>query len=249
MQKISVAVLLLLGSRGPHAALCAQRAQPADADRLGLGCAQILEMSSTEWITYFGAKTKLDASSSVRRASATYGKCYQRRTDSLAASLERSGRGPSRAARADFAQFEAALRDFTAKALPVGGSVDARKEALAALYERQFGYEFYRQYDPKIAKPGEAQRSAAASLGESAQGQTKPSTPHSASDTDEMTKAKNRFGELLAALPDDRLHELHAAFGEVIGLHALSSAMRLAVYRYAIFLLEPSDEDSYPPPF
>jgi hypothetical protein len=252
VRKISFILLLLLVSRWPRAALCAQRAQAADADRLGLGCAQILEMSSTEWIAYFGAKTKLDVSTSVRRASATYGKCYQRRTDSLAAKLERSGQSPSRAARADFAEFEAALRDFTAKALAGGGSVDPRKQALAALYERQFGYEFYRQYEPKIVKPGEAQKPAAASGGESAQGQTKSpaaSTPHSASDTDEMTKAKNRFGELLAALPDDKLHELHAAFGEVIGLHALSGAMRLAVYRYAIFLLEPSDQASYPPPF
>jgi hypothetical protein len=67
---------------------------------------------------------------------------------------------------------------------------------------------------------------------------------------DEVTKAKNRFGELLGALPDEKLHELHAAFGRVLGLHEVDAATRLAVYRYAVFLLEPSSkEGSYPPPF
>ncbi len=33
------------------------------------------------------------------------------------------------------------------------------------------------------------------------------------------------------------MHELHRAFGDVIGPHQISEATRLAVYRYAIFLL------------
>ena len=54
-----------------------------------------------------------------------------------------------------------------------------------------------------------------------------------------MTKAKNRFGELLDALPEDKLHALHAAFGNIVGLHPINSATQLALYRYAIFVLEP----------
>ena len=46
------------------------------------------------------------------------------------------------------------------------------------------------------------------------------------------------------------MHELHRAFGDVIGPYQISEATRLAVYRYAIFLLEPpSATPSYQPPF
>jgi hypothetical protein len=46
------------------------------------------------------------------------------------------------------------------------------------------------------------------------------------------------------------MHELHRAFGEVIGTHQISEPTRLAVYRYAIFILEPaSATPSYQPPF
>jgi hypothetical protein len=252
-KRISRMVLLLLAAAWPPSALCQQTAQPRDADRLGLTCAQILKMSSTEWITYFGAKTNLDSSSRLRRASAIYGKCYEARTDGLAASLGKTGQAPPRAARADFAEFEASLKSFTTKALAdAQGPADPQKQVLAALYARQFRYEFYQRYAPKIVKPGPAEKLGAGSR--SAAGETKSraavSSESTSEDADEMTKAKNLFGELLGALPDDKLHELHAAFGEVVGLHALTNAMRLAVYRYAIFLLQPSSEESsYPPPF
>jgi hypothetical protein len=224
-------------------------------------CTQVLKMSSTEWIGYFDEKMKSAAndSSNVERASTVYGKCYEARTNSLAASLARRGKGPSKAAQADFAEFEAALNNFATKALAdAQPAADSRKQALAMLYERQFRYEFYQQYEAKIAKPPTRAKSNAADAKTSVPQKTAvahSSSPNSAAssaatDTDEMTKAKNRFGELLGGLPDDKLHELHRAFGEAIGLHALDEAMRLAVYHYAIFLLEPTTaEASYMVPF
>ena len=43
------------------------------------------------------------------------------------------------------------------------------------------------------------------------------------------------------------MHELHRAFGEVIGPHHISEATRLAVYRYAIFILEPPSATPFSP--
>jgi len=227
-----------------------------DADRLGMTCAQVLKMSSSEWIAYFSETTKTKRSSSTVRAAAAYGRCYQARTDDLARALTRSGRGPSKAARADFDAFEAALRNFTAKSLvDVEPPANSEKQALATLYEDQFRYEFYQNYPTKSTK---GPTTAKAPQSSPSTPPTKNAIPASASpspasppsDADAMTMAKNRFGELLGALPDDKLHELHGAFGEVLGLHPLDEAMRFAVYRYAIFLLEPSGGDSsYPPPF
>lgn len=254
--------LFLLAVGWLHDSAYAQAAQSqADADRLRIPCSQILKMSSTQWIVYWGEKTKSDGEPSViARASTAYGKCYDTRTDGLAASLARSGKGPSKAARADFAQFEAALRDFITKALAdTGQSGDLQKNAYAALYEKQFRLEFYQAYEPKIEPPSNRRQSASDARSSAPEKNTlsEPSGTSSSSaassagtDADEMTKAKNRFGELLGALPDDKLHQLHAAFGEVIGLHTLSDRMRMALYRYAIFLLEPGPEqNSYPPPF
>ena len=62
--------------------------------------------------------------------------------------------------------------------------------------------------------------------------------------------AKNHFGELLDALPEDKEHQLHAAFGDIVGRSQISEAMRLEIYRYAIFLLEPPSATPFsPPPF
>jgi len=230
-----------------------------DADRLGMTCAQVLKMSSSEWIAYFGETTKTDRSSGTVRAAAAYGRCYQARTDDLARTLARSGKGPSKATRADFDAFEAAVKNFTAKALvDAEPPANSEKQALATLYEDQFRYEFYQNYQTNSAKGPSAAKAAKAPQPSPSARPTKNATPASGSsspasppnDADAMTRAKNRFGELLGALPDDELHELHGAFGEVLGLHPLDEAMRLAVYRYAIFLLEPSGGDSfYPPPF
>jgi hypothetical protein len=222
-------------------------------------CAGILKMTSTEWIAYFGEKTQsaaADKPASVAQATAVYGKCYDARTDSLAASLAKSGNGPSKAARADFAGFEAAVKNFSAKALAdAPPATDGEQRALAALYEKQFRYDFYHGYEPKIPAPTDAPVKSMTSLGTvtppknseappSASGTSPRKTPL---ETDEMSKAKNRFGELIGVLPDEKLHELHAAFGAILGLHQVDDATTLAVYRYAIFLLEPSSgQGTYP---
>jgi len=227
-----------------------------DADRLGMTCTQVLKMNSTEWIAYFGETTKTDRSSSTVRAAAAYQRCYQARTDDLARALARGGKGPSKAAHADFDAFEAAVKNFTAKALvDAEPPTNSEKKAMATLYEDQFRYEFYQNYQTKSVKGPSAGKppQPPPSTRPTKNAISAPASPSAASppnDPDAMTRAKNRFGELLGALPDDKLHELHGAFGEVLGLHTLDETMRLGVYRYAIFLLEPSGGDSsYPPPF
>jgi hypothetical protein len=241
--------------------------QKLDPDRLGMTCAQILKMTSTEWIMNFSEKAHVatpDASAVLARAIAVYGKCYDARIDSLAAALARSAKGPSQTARADFAGFDTSLKDFSAKALADATvPADDKKRAYAALYEKQFRYEFYEEYEAKTvktAKPapaaGKPSAPAASSTTPTAQppAATGPATSNAAasaaknattaqerarSDADPVTMAKNRFGKLLEVLPDDKMHELHRAFGDVIGPHQISEATRLAVYRYAISLLEP----------
>ncbi len=234
-----------------------------EPDRLGMTCADILKMSSTEWVGYFGERTQVsavDKGAGVTRAAGAYGKCYDARTDALVAALAKDRRGPSKAARADFASFEVALKEFSAKALAEAQpAADSRKRALAALYEEQFRYDFYQGYQPKILPPSNPVKSissmAAADENKEpahavARTPANSSTQRTPIETDEMSKAKNRFGELLGALPEERLHELHASFGGILGLHEVDRATTLAVYRYAIFLLEPtSGPTSYPPPF
>ena len=240
-------------------------------DRFGMTCAQILNMSSTEWIAYFNDKAHIgapDASTGLTRATAVYGKCYDARTDALSSALAKSGKGPLMGARGDFRDFEAALKDFAAKALADATvPADEKKKALAALYEKQFRYEFYLEYEARIAKPAKptvaagkppvpaaaptaAPPSASGPASPSAAGSVATAQERARSDADPVTQAKNRFGKLLEVLPDDKMHELHRAFGDVIGPYQISEATRLAVYRYAIFLLEtPSATPSSQPPF
>jgi len=224
-----------------------------DADRLGMTCAEILKMTSTEWIAYFGQNTQADKTGEAVRATAAYGKCYDARTDALAAAMAKSGKGPTKAARADFAGFEAALKNFSAKALADAlPAADAQKRALAALYEKQFRYGFYRGFESRILPPGAPVKSMTSVAADEKKepAPAKGSTAKPPIETDEMSKAKNRFGELLGALPDEKLHEVHAAFGDILGLHEVDEETKLAVYRYAIFLLEPnSGKASYPPAF
>ena len=238
-----------------------------DADRLGMTCAQILKMASGEWVLSFNDKAHLSAADNpagVLRATVVYGKCYDARTDGLAAALARSGKGPNKAERADFAAFEAALKDFAAKALAdVAPPADDQKKSYAALYEKQFRYEFYQEHEAKIpsgVKPSPVVTKPAAPAATPPVHADSPPPANSAgsaaaqerarSDADPMTMAKNHFGKLLDALPDDKMHELHQAFGEVVGPYSISEEIRLATYRYAIFLLEsPSATPSSPTPF
>lgn len=244
-----------------------------------LPCAKVLAMSSSDYIAQMVGidDSKVDGQ---LRGIGRYGACYDARTDALAASLARSGKGPAKAARADFAAFEVALKDFTAKALeaetltaPVPPFAPV-KTAYAALYEKQFRYEFYEEYQAKTVKaikpaPAATKSSAPAAPSATSAAQrpaaTGPATSNAAasnakgatraqerarSDADPVTQAKNQFGKLLEVLPDDKMHELHRAFGDVIGPHQITETTRLAVYRYAIFLLEPpSATPSTQPPF
>jgi hypothetical protein len=195
------------------------------ADRLGMTCAQILQMASIDWVAKFTEKNGPDT---VVRAITAYGKCYDARTDGLAATLVKKGAGPQKKARADFLEFETAVKAFTAKALAdVQPSPDAAKAAYINLYEKQFRYDFYRGYQEKDS--------------------SSPLTPE---ENDQFGKAKNRFGELLGLLPEDKSHEVHEAFGDIVGPHPVSLAMKLVLYRYAIFILEPPTEKPFAsPPF
>ena len=185
-------------------------------------------MTSDGWVKKFTSAKDATAPSTIQAISA-YGKCYDARTNRLAASLGKSGKGPLMGARGNFADFEHALNDFTAKALAATEPpADAQKKAYAALYEKQFRYDFYREYEQKNFNPP-------------------PLTPE---ESEAFTKAKNHFGELLGLLPEDKMHDLHRAFGEIFAAGGVPDATKLAVYRYAIFLLESPAETPYsPPPF
>ncbi len=208
---------------------------------MGMTCAQILEMTSSEWIAKVTSTADSPEDGQLRGIN-SYGKCYDERTDRLAASLARSRKGPSMRARRDFGDLMVALDDFTAKAVvdsqPPG---DAMKEAYAALYEKEFRYEFYQSYElktsasrhPKDATPPAPVPKTAPAA--NAADKKVPAAPVS-----EMTLAKNRFGELLDAMPPDKLREMHEAFGKVVELQPIASAQELAIYRYVIFVLEPS---------
>jgi len=228
MRSIYSAILpfVLLSCAAPSAEP-AQKQTPS-ADRLGLTCSQILQMTSTDWIKKISSANGAAPGSTIRAISA-YGKCYDARTNRLAASLGKSGKGPLMGARGNFGDFDHALNDFTAKALAVTDPpADAQKKAYAALYAKQFRYDFYRQYEQKNFNPP-------------------PLTPE---ESEAFTKSKNHFGELLGLLPEDKMHELHRSFGEIFAAGGVPDATKLAVYRYSIFLLESPAETPYsPPPF
>lgn len=238
------------------------------------------------------------------RAIAVFGKCYDERTARLAASLARRGIGPKKAAIANLSDLEQKMSDFTATALsdtnPPGDGV---KAAYAALYEKQFRYEFYESYEEKASKQKVTPKPAAATapppkkagtpvasvttpptdvpakptpemigVPSAPAATTKPSTPPSSpaaaapdasatasslppaessasKEVDPFTKAKNHFGELLGALPPEKIHEVHSAFGKLFNGNPVSEDLKVDIYKYAIFLLEgPKDKPFAPPP-
>ena len=263
--KLSVVGFLLL----LLAPISRAQAQPAPkTNQLGMTCGRVLALSSSDYIAKYVAIDDSNMDGQLRGIG-RYGACYDARTDALAASLARSSKGPTKAARADFASFEAAIKNFTTMACAdVPGRPTSPKEAYANLYEKQFRYEFYEEYEAKATKslkpaaPATRSSSSAPATSTAAGTPAPPggskSTPpapataeeRARSDADPVTRAKNRFGKILDALPDDQMHELHKAFGEVIGPHAMSETTRLAVYRSAIFLLEPPSATPFaPPPF
>jgi hypothetical protein len=282
MRSTTACLILLTLSCGPAFARPQAQGQsqkkpsphPVYEGPLELPCAKILAMPSSDYIAQVVAIDDSHVDGQLRGIR-KYGACYDAGTEALAASLARRGKGPDKAARADFAAFESALKDFTAKALADAPPQPASpKDAYASLYEKQFRYEFYQEYETKTIRstkptvPAAKSSLPAAKTATPAASRAVPQTPGSAegaksaspppstaeerarSDADPVTQAKNRFGKLLDALPDDQMHELHGAFGEVIGPHAMSETTRAAVYRYAIFLLEPRSATPFaPPPF
>ncbi|MGH9748269.1 MAG: hypothetical protein ACRD59_19410 [Candidatus Acidiferrales bacterium] len=228
---IALALALCLGGpvRGQTARKESKRtSSAAPADRLGLTCTQVLQMTSAGWVKTIAAAKDATSASTIQ-AVAAYGKCYDARTSRLASALAKSGKGPLMGARGNFRDFEKALNDFTSQALaatdPPAGE---QKKAYAALYEKQFRYEFYLAYEQKNFNPP-------------------PLTPEQ---SDAFTKLKNHFGELLGLLPEEKIHQLHAAFGQIFTAGGVPDATKVAVYRYAIFLLESPTETPYSlPPF
>jgi len=218
-----------------------------NAAQLGMTCVQVLARSSTDWVTKFTTTKDEDPESTVL-AIEQYGKCYDERTDRLAVSLGRQGKGPLMGARGNFRDFESALKDFTAKALEeTQQSSNVVKTAYAALYEKQFRYEFYQSYSQKPQKRPSSETTeksgGSAKASPTAQSSAKP-------EADPMTLAKNHFGELLANLTEDKRHEMHAAFGQIFERSSIGEQWKLEIYRYAIFLLEPSSSKPFsPPPF
>jgi hypothetical protein len=267
-----------IGFCGQHTT---QKQAAVAADQLGMSCAQVLQMSSTDWIAHFNEKVRRakDASpggenrateaskasaekpsaetpdsQATLRAIVAYGKCYDARTDRLAASLGKTGKGPLMGVRGNFRDFEAALKNFTAVALSAAQpSVDAVKTAYAALYEKQFRYALYQSYEQKLVKQPPPLSKDAKSPATGAETTATATTGQSASATritDPMTLAKNRFGDFLEALPEDKRRKVHVAFGEIFEKGQIADQWKLEIYRYAISILEsPKDKPFSPPPF
>jgi hypothetical protein len=272
------AVLLLtlaVAASGLHGQRTPQK-QTGAADQLGMSCVQILQMSSTDWIAHFdekvsqtknanpgatdpaGVASKASPETSdpqaTLRAIAAYGKCFDARTDRLAASLGQSGKGPLMGVRGNFRDFEAALKNFTAVALSVTQAPDdPMKTAYAALYEKQFRYSFYQSYQQKPVKQPSPTAKDAKSAAAGAETTATPTTGQPAPATritDPMTLAKNRFGDFLESLPNDKRREVHIAFGEIFEKGSIADQWKLEVYRYAISILESSKDKAFsPPPF
>ena len=89
-------------------------------DRFGMTCTQILKMTSAEWIAHFHENSQApasDAAAELARAIAVYGKCYDERTDRLAASPREKRQGARESARGISPTLRHPLKDFAAKAL------------------------------------------------------------------------------------------------------------------------------------
>jgi hypothetical protein len=232
--------------------------EESQRDRLAMTCGQILAMTSTDWVAHSnnqsnhqaGKERKTSAEMTVR-ALAVYGKCYQARTNRLAASLGNSGKGPRMGARGNFRDFELAVDEFAEKALAATDPpADGVKNAYARLYRKQFRYIFYQSYESKRSNPTAAPANKPAEPASPPVVAQSTSQPRQDASVSEMTRAKNRFGELLDALADDKLREIHKAFGKIFSGGQVSDERKLEVYRFAIFCLEPSSAAPFSsPPF
>jgi hypothetical protein len=232
MRLFSALLILLVLAPADFAQAKPAATKGADPDRLGLTCTQILQMTSTAWVAHFQenpSKTNNAAAPVAVRAITAYGKCYEARTNQVAASLGNSGRGPLMGALGNFRDFQKTLDDFTAKALTAANTQPGTREAAyAALYEKQFRYEFYQRYELRLSA----------------------NRPLTAEEAAEYSKAKNRFGEFLGLLPEDQAHIIHAAFSQIFDSGPVSDVSKLELYRFAISVLEsPKDKPFSTPPF
>ncbi len=225
---ISVALSSAQAQAQPPQSAAAKSQSAKPSSSTGPACAQVLQMSSSDWVAQYTKDHSASPDDTVA-AIATYAKCYDARSSRLAASLGKTGKGPLMGANGNFRDFQAALKDFSAKALAdTIPPADPVKSAYASLYALQFRYEFLQSYTTKK------------------DAQSGTLTPDQ---DDEMAKAKNRFGELLGLLKMDQFHEVHLAFSKVLDSQ-ISDVTKLEVYRYAIFLLaRPGEKPFSPPPF
>lgn len=219
----------------PCAGFGAPQQESPNSDRLGLNCAQILQMKSTDWVAHFNEKftstkekdANLTPTDKTLRAIAAYARCYDVRTTRLDEQARKRGGNDLLNASIQFRNFDQALQAFAAKGLAAAQpSADAVKIAYAGLYEKQFRYDFYRRRESKDPAPA--------------------ATPDQ---LEQLGAAKNHFGELLDDLPPEKMKDLHAAFSRIFD-SSVTDTTKLAVYRFAIFCLEPSSEAAFaPPPF
>ena len=221
MSELLVVSLLLM----PSAAFAPAPQRAPVADRLGMTCAQILRATSSKWISDFQWK-KGESPENTVRAIAVYRDCYEARTDRLAASLGKApgGTPPGAVASAvaNFRTLDSAVKIFVAKALAsTDPPADAVKSAYAALYEKQFRYDFYRTFEQKTLPPA--------------------SSPE---ELEAVGEAKTEFGKQLNALPADKMRDVHAAFSRIFDT-SVSDSAKLVLYRFAIFCLEKPSATPY----
>ncbi|MGA8037531.1 MAG: hypothetical protein WA823_19195 [Candidatus Acidiferrales bacterium] len=219
---------LAIGSAGQAQQTSPAKPKGSAANSSGTSnCAAVLQLPSSDWIAEY-TKEHSSSQGDTIQAIDTYAKCYEARTNRLATALGRAGKGPLMGANGNFRDFQAALKDFSTKALAdTIPPADSVKSAYASLYALQFRYQFLEGYAHR-------------------EDQNRSLTPD---ESDEMAKAKNRFGELLGLLKMDPFHEVHSAFSNVVQSQ-ISDVTKLEVYRYGIFILaRPGEKPFSPPPF
>ena len=206
--------------------------QSPNSDRLGLSCAQILQMSSTQWVSHFNEKfglkekdANLSSSDKSLRAIAAYARCYDGRTTHLAEQARKNGGNSLLNASIQFRNFDQALQAFLEKALDATEPpADPVKAAYAGLYEKQFQYDFYREHQARKFTP----------------------PPPTTDELEQLGNAKTQLASLLDDLPPQKMKDLHAAFSHIFD-SPVTDQTKLAVYRLAIFCLEPPSGTPFSP--
>jgi len=190
-------------------------------------CKVVLSKSSNQWINNY-TEPRQGSTLDIIRAIKIYGDCYDKKHDASKQKLVEQERGPMMGANAYFKDLEQALEQFTKSALKVaatGGSYDRISASLAFLYLKQFRYHFYQNYFDK---------------------------PHQAANSSqEIAKAKAYFSNQLKSLQPAAREKLRREFGQVYMLATFNKIIPpIIVYRYAISLLQSSEEPPFaPPPF